>query len=539
MINMARDPFIVACRNGRITRPGLGRLALAGLGLAGLALLSGCREAAGPRAAGPSGAETAAVSAEPGLAELADFLAIPNIASDEANIRRNAERLAEMMRRRGIAVRLVEAAGAPPVVTGEIAAPGARRTLLVYAHYDGQPVDPDRWASDPWTPVLRAGRLEDGAEVVPLDALPPGPEGDEYRLYGRGASDDKGTIVAFLAALDRLKAESVPLSVNVKLLFEGEEEAGSPHLEEILAANADLFRADGMILCDGPVHQTRRPQIVFGARGVMGAELTVYGPNHALHSGHYGNWAPNPAAQLAGILASLRDPDGRILVPGYYDDVRPLDESDREALAGIPRVEESLRGEFDLAWSEGGGARLEELIMRPALNIRGLASGAVGAKAANAVPSEARASIDFRLVADQSPERVRELVEARLEALGWTVLHEAPDAATRRSTPRLLRLDWEGGYPAYRAPLDAPFSRALVRTLDPATGEALVVMPALGGSIPMELFDRVLGLPIALFPIANHDNNQHAPNENLRIRNLRQGISMHAALLAGLGAAWD
>ncbi len=504
-----------------------------------LVLICACREAEGPETAAPPAKATEAAIAEPGLAELADLLAIPNIASDTANIRRNAERLAEMMRRRGLDVRLIEAEGAPPVVYGELTAPGARRTLLVYAHYDGQPVDPERWASDPWTPVLRSGRLEDGAAIVPLDRIPAGPEGDEWRLYARGASDDKGTIAAFLAALDRLKAEGVPLSVNVKTLFEGEEEAGSPHLEAILSANRDLFRADGMVLCDGPVHQTRRPQVVFGARGVMGLEMTVYGPNHALHSGHYGNWAPNPAAQLAGILASLRDGDGTIRVAGFYDDVRPLDASDREALASIPRVEEDLLREFDLAWSEGKGMRLEELVMRPALNVRGLASGAVAEKAANAVPAEARASIDFRLVADQKPGRVRELVEAHLRGLGWTIVHEPPDAETKRRTPRLVLLDWEGGYPAYRAPLDAPFSRALVRALGPATGGTLVVMPALGGSIPMELFDRVLGVPIALLPIANHDNNQHGPNENLRIRNLRDGVATHAALLSGLGAEWE
>jgi acetylornithine deacetylase/succinyl-diaminopimelate desuccinylase-like protein len=499
----------------------------------------GCREAERPEPAASQANDTGATITEPGLAELADLMAIPNVASDTPNIRRNAERLVAMMRRRGLEVRFIEAEGAPPVVYGELMTPGARRTLLVYAHYDGQPVEPERWASDPWTPVLRSGRLEDGAPVVPLGRLPAGPEGDEWRLYARGASDDKGTIAAFLAALDRLKAEGLPLSVNVKTLFEGEEEAGSPHLEAILAAHKDLFRADGMVLCDGPVHQTRRPQVVFGARGVMGLEMTVYGPNHPLHSGHYGNWAPNPAAQLAGILASLRAGDGTILVPGFYADVRPLDASDREALARIPRVEEELLREFDLSWSEGRGERLEELVMRPALNIRGLQSGAVGDKAANAVPSEARASIDFRLVADQKPERVRELVEAHIRGLGWTIVHEPPDAEAKRRTPRLVLLEWEGGYPAYRAPLDAPFSRALVRALGPATGGTLVVMPALGGSIPMELFDRVLGVPIALLPIANHDNNQHGPNENLRIRNLRDGIVMHAALLAGLGAVWE
>lgn len=502
---------------------------------------AGCREPEPPMPAASRGDAfpLSAAVAEPGLAELAEFLAIPNISSDAANIRRNAEHLAGLMRRRGFEVRLVEAEGAPPVVYGELSAPGARRTLLVYAHYDGQPVEPERWASDPWTPTLRTGRLEDGAAAVPLDRLPAGPDGDNWYLYGRGASDDKGTIAAFLAALDRLKASGTPLSVNIKTLFEGEEESGSPHLEALLAAHKDLFRADGMILCDGPVHQTRRPQVVFGARGVMGLEMTVYGPNHPLHSGHYGNWAPNPAAQLAGLLASLRAPDGTILVPGFSDDVRPLSDSDRAALAAIPRVESDLLREFDLGWSEGQGARLEELVMRPALNIRGLQSGAVGAKAANAVPAEACASVDFRLVADQKPARVRELVEAHLRGLSWTVVLDEPDAETRRRTPRLVRLEWEGGYPAYRAPLDAPFSRALVRALVPAAGERLVVMPALGGSIPMELFDRVLGLPIALFPIANHDNNQHGPNENLRIRNLRDGIALYAALLTGLGAAWD
>jgi acetylornithine deacetylase/succinyl-diaminopimelate desuccinylase-like protein len=501
--------------------------------MAGALLLSAaaCRETAAP----PPSAE----SVDPVLAELADFLAIPNVASDTLNIRRNADHLAGLMRKRGIDVRLLEVEGAPPVVYGEIAAPGARRTLLVYAHYDGQPVDPARWASDPWTPVLRSGRLEDGAPVVAFDTLPEGPEGDEWRIYARGASDDKGTIVAFLAALDRLKTAGQPLSVNVKMLFEGEEEAGSPHLESVLRAHPDLFRADGLLLCDGPVHQTRRPQIVFGARGVMGLEMTVYGPARALHSGHYGNWAPNPAAQLAGLLASLRDAQGKILIPGYYDDVRPLTASEKEALEKVPRVEDELLHEFALSWSEGGGARLEELIMRPALNVRGLLSGGVGERAANAVPPEARASIDFRLVADQTPARVRERIEAHLRNLGWTVVHEAPSEDARRRTPRLIHLEWEGGYPAYRAPLDAPFSRALVRSLVQAVGGSLVVMPALGGSIPMELFDRVLGLPIALLPIANHDNNQHGPDENLRIRNLREGITLHAALLSGLGAAWE
>lgn len=203
-----------------------------------------CRKAAGPL--------PEATGVDPVLAELAGFLAIPNVASDTPNIRRNADHLAGLMRKRGIDVRLLEFEGAPPVVYGEIASPGARHTLLVYAHYDGQPVDPARWASDPWMPVLRSGRLEDGAPVVPLDSLPEGPEGDEWRVYARGASDDKGTIVAFLAALDRLKAEGLPLSVNVKMLFEGEEEVSSPISSPSSGPTRSFFGPTGCCSATGP-----------------------------------------------------------------------------------------------------------------------------------------------------------------------------------------------------------------------------------------------------------------------------------------------
>jgi len=471
------------------------------------------------------------------LREFVELLAIPNVASDKDNIRRNAEHLAKMMRARGIETRILETEGGPPVVAGELRATGAKRTVLIYAHYDGQPVDPAAWASDPWKPVLRAGTIAGGAREANLEDMPQDGAG-EWRLYGRGTSDDKGTIMAALAALDVLKERKQPLSVNVKFLFEGEEEQGSPHLEALLRIQADLFRADGMVLCDGPVHQTRRPQIVFGARGIIGLEMTVYGPDRALHSGHYGNWAPNPAAVLSHILAALRDKDGKINIPGFYDDVRPLSEAEKAALAAAPRVDDDLRREYGLDWTEASGARLEERIMLPALNIRGLASGNVGDKAQNAVPPEASASIDFRLVPDQSPAEVRKAVDAFVRALGFEPVDGEFAGDQRRQAPKFIRMTWEGGYPAYREPMDAPFSRALIRTLDAATGATLVKMPALGGSIPMDMFHRVLGLPVVLFPIANHDNNQHGPNENIRLKNLWDGVDMHAALLAGLGANW-
>ena len=282
------------------------------------------------------------------LRELAGFVAIPNLASDRPNIERNAQHLLGMLRRRGIEARLLETPGAPPAVYGDLPSPGARRTVVVYAHYDGQPVDPAQWKSPPWTPVLLDKPLEQGGRELPL----PGPGQkvpEEARLYARSASDDKAPIVAMLSALDALRAAGTRPSVHLKFYFEGEEEAESAHLRESLERHRDLLQADAWIFCDGPIHQSRRMQVVYGARGVVPLELTVYGPSRALHDGHYGNWAPNPAALLASLLSSMRDPDGRVTIAGFYDGVRPVSDLDRKAIAEIPDVDAELRRSVGLA----------------------------------------------------------------------------------------------------------------------------------------------------------------------------------------------
>lgn len=475
------------------------------------------------------------------VGELARFVALRNVAADRADIARNAEELAGMLRRRGIAARLLTAGDAPPAVYGELpatSAGGARRTLMVYAHFDGQPADPAEWKSDPWRPVLRTAAPAAGGREVEL-ASAPSPIPAEWRLYGRAASDDKGPIVAMLAALDALRASRVPPSVNLKFFFEGEEEAGSPHLEAILRRHRGLLAADAWVLADGPVHQSRRMQVCFGARGVTGVDLTVYGPVRALHSGHYGNWAPNPAALLVQLLAGLRGPDGEIRIAGFYDDVRPPSASERQASAALPPVEEDLRRELQLAWTEGGGERLQELLLRPALNLRGLRAAQVGAQARNAIPSEATASLDFRLVPDQTPEKVRRLFEEHLRASGFWIADREPGAETRRAHPRIVRLEWGDGYPAARTSMDLPVSRAVVRAVEEGVGGPVLRIPSLGGSIPMYLFSGLLGSPVIILPTVNHDNNQHAADENLRLQNLWDGIEIFAVLFARLAADWE
>ncbi|HUO85471.1 MAG TPA: M20/M25/M40 family metallo-hydrolase, partial [Thermoanaerobaculia bacterium] len=281
--------------------------------------------------------------------------------------------------------------------------------------------------------------------------------------------------------------------------------------------------------------QSRRGQVVFGVRGVEGLEMTVYGPARALHSGHYGNWAPNPAARLAELLASMRDGEGRITIAGVDDAVRPVDEAGKAAVAAIPEIDEELRHDFALGQTEAANARLVERLMIPALNVRGLRSGGVGEEARNAIPTEATASIDFRLVADLTPELLRQLVERHIRARGWTIVHQEPDLEMRRSSAKVIRLEWEKGYPALRTPMDLPISRAVIGAIEEARGEEVVRIPNLGGSLPLYLFDEILGAPLIVTPMVNHDNNQHAPNENLRIANLWEGIEMYATLMVRLG----
>ncbi|MFL5309368.1 MAG: M20/M25/M40 family metallo-hydrolase [Myxococcales bacterium] len=470
------------------------------------------------------------------LRELADFVAIPNLASDRPNIERNAQHLLGMLRRRGIEARLLETPGAPPAVYGDLPSPGARRTVVLYAHYDGQPVDPAQWKSPPWTPVLLDKPFDQGGREISL----PGPgqrAPEEARLYGRSASDDKAPIVAMLAALDALRSAGARPSVHLKFYFEGEEEADSAHLRESLERHRELLQSDGWIFCDGPVHQSRRMQVVYGARGVVPFELTVYGATRALHDGHYGNWAPNPAALLASLLSSMRDADGRVAIAGFYDGARPVGDLDRSAIAEIPDVDADLRRSLGLAHTEAGDAPLAERILLPALNVRGLLAGRVGAQAANAIPTEARASIDLRLVPDQKPDVLRAAVERHLAGQRFFVVHDEPDLAARLAHGRIVRVEWKAGYPGVRAPMDQPFARAVATVVADAM-RPIVRLPILGGSVPLSTLQEALGKPVVIVPIVNHDNNQHAANENLRLRNLWDGMAVFSALFTGLAAAW-
>jgi acetylornithine deacetylase/succinyl-diaminopimelate desuccinylase-like protein len=466
------------------------------------------------------------------LGTLDRLIRIKSVAADPAGLAAAANRLKSLLEARGFQTAEFSAQGSPPLVYGFYKSAGAKRTVLFYAHYDGQPVTPSQWASDPFAPVLRDGPLSAKPRDIDWKRAPARFD-PQWRLFGRAAADDKVSIVAFLAAFDALKALGRKPGVNIKLAWEGEEEANSPHLAQILKDHAADLAADLWLIGDGPLHQSRSPTLYFGARGSLGLEATIYGPLGALHDGHYGNWAPNPAAMAAQFITQLRRPDGRIAIPGFSDDVRPLSAAERAAIARLPPVEDALRRAFGIGGGESGEG-LTASTMRPAVYIRGIRSGQVGAAANNAIPVDARISIDFRLVPDQTPEKVRAAVENFLRAKGWTVVARAPDLAQRLAARRIVKLSWGRGYPALRSDMTGPVARAVIAAAEEGAGRPVAILPMMGGSVPLYLFDRQFHVPVIGLPVANHDDSQHAANENIRLGNLWDGIDAYAAMMGRL-----
>ena len=466
------------------------------------------------------------------LDEYEALLRLPNVATDRDAIRRNADELMQMMQRRGLSPRLLENAdqSAPPAVYGEWVVPGARRTLVIYAHYDGQAVDAADWASDPWTPVWRRGRLDVAPEVVPRDASRP--IDPDWRLYARSASDDKAGVFAILAAVDALKAAGLQPNANIKLFFDGEEEQGSPHLRELLMLHRDLLAADAWLICDGPVHQSGRRQLVFGVRGDANVDVTVHGPRRPLHSGHYGNFAPNPGLRLAQLLASMKDEDGRVRIAGWYDGLEPLGIAEREALAAAPEDEASLLRDLGLTAGEMRGVSLPESINLPSLNINGIRSADVGAQSRNVIPVEARATLDLRLVKGNTVHGQFERLRAHVKAQGYHVLDRAPTEGERAQHAKIATLVLQpGGYAASRTAMDLPIARDVIAAMRTLAGDSLLLTPTMGGSLPLVVITEATGAPTLVIPLANPDNNQHAENENLRVGHLWDGIATMAAVM--------
>jgi acetylornithine deacetylase/succinyl-diaminopimelate desuccinylase-like protein len=459
------------------------------------------------------------------IVELNDLLSIPNVGTDHANIPRNAAFLRKMLERRGMSAELLETAG-NPLIYGEKRVPAATRTVLFYIHYDGQPIDAARWQQpSPFTPVLRDARLEDGGKIVP-DFTKLSKFNDNWRLYARSASDDKAPIAAFCAALDTLGPK---LTANIRVIIDGEEEMGSRSLPAAIVKYQDKLRADLLVILDGPAHASGRPTVYFGARGGTSFDLTLYGSKFALHSGHYGNWIPNPAMRLAQLLASMKDDQGRTVIEGFYSDVPPLTDAQRTMLKSVPDDEPALLKLFGVARPDSVGESLQEALQYPSLNIHSMRSGDVG----GVIPTEATAQIEMRLVKETTADSLTEKVLAHIRKQGYHIVDTEPGDAARMQYPKIAMVKRRagGGGTAWRTEPESAEGMRVIASLQKAWDREPVCIRTMGGSVPAAPFILTLGVPVVGLPIVNFDNNQHSDNENLRLGNLWSGAVSIAALM--------
>jgi acetylornithine deacetylase/succinyl-diaminopimelate desuccinylase-like protein len=466
------------------------------------------------------------------VADFVTFLAMPNVATNVADVERNAAYIQGQLQARGFETRLLTAEpGTPPSVFAQMKIPRAIRTVIFYAHYDGQPIGQRGWISDPFQPSMRTA-LPEAKAVDWQNSI--GPLDPAWRLFARSAGDDKASIQAMLSALDALKATHVKPTVNIKLLYEGEEEQGSPHFSALVAKNLDLLKGDLLIMGDGPMHQSGKQMVNFGNRGIASLTMTVYGPARPMHDGHYGSWIPSPAVMIANLIASLRNDDGHILIPHFYDDVEAVSAADKAAFAAMPPVEEELKHALGLGRTIGP-ARLADGYLVPTLNVRAIHAGDEGPAAANAIATQADASFDFRLVPGETPEHTRELLENYLTHEGWFIVRDEPDLSTRVSHSKIVKVLWDkGGAIATKTPLDLPASEAVVASIGRTVGYQPIELPIVGASSGIADIVNLLHVPMAGVSIANYDDKQHTQNENLRLGNLWDGIEVYAGLVTDL-----
>jgi len=469
------------------------------------------------------------------LNEYRNFLSIPNVLGDSINMVRNAKFIGEMLEQNGVKSEFLFS-GEPnsaPVVYGEVLVPGATTTLAFYAHYDGQPVNPKQWAEglEPFKPVLMSDRIDKGGKSV---SFPTDQEWvqDDWRLYARGSSDDKAGVFAIIKAYETLLQTKKKPSVNIKFFFEGEEETGSTNLDVIFENYKDKLKADLWVICDGPRNISGKKQVVFGVRGDVNVDLKVFASKRPLHSGNYGNWAPNPGMRLAQLLSTMKDNNGNVLIEGFYDDVTPLTETEKHALAKIPPVEQILKEDLALDKPDGAGKSFMELLTLPALNINGMQSGNIGSMASNVIPTDATAVIDLRLVLGNDVRRQVRKVYDHIMKQGYFIIDHEPSDEERKQHPLLAKLVMRNsGYNAQRTPMDLPLAQKVVKAIETTIDYEVIKVPSAGGSLPLYLFEKILETKPITVPIANYDNNQHAENENVVLQYLWEGIETMSAIM--------
>jgi acetylornithine deacetylase/succinyl-diaminopimelate desuccinylase-like protein len=459
-----------------------------------------------------------------------EFLSLPNDANYPDDIYNMIGWMEDAFGSRGFSTRRIPTEGSP-LLLAERHVSDSARTVLIYLQSDGQPVDPAAWfQEDPYTPVLKERNSEGQFERIPWDLLRQSYD-PEWRVFARSASDSKGPMTQFLVAIELLDEAGFNFDYNLKVIIDTEEEMGSPNLPEAVVANRELLAADMLLIFDGPPHPSNEPTVGFGARGIVTVTLVTYGPKFPQHSGHYGNFVPNPAFHMSRILSSMKSADGRVTLPGFYDGVTISDET-REILEAVPDDETQILADMGLIKHDAVAATLQESIQYPSLNIRGLSSGWTGKESRTIVPATATAEIDIRLVKESDYKYLLDLVRTHIVDMGYHVIDHEPTDDERLNNSDIVTFTYTYNYGAYRSDMDATAGRMARGGMRHLYGKEPILIRTSGGSVPISPFVETLGVPAAKVPTVNIDNNQHSPNENIRLGSFIEGIAILMSVLS-------
>ena len=464
------------------------------------------------------------------LDEFKELLSLANDAHYPKDIEKNVQWCERHFIARGFKTKHLETPGAPLLLAERKSNASDAKTVLIYLQVDGQPVDSSYWnQANPYQAVLKRQGVDGTWEEIDWQSFD-GEINPDWRIFARSTSDAKGPVSMFLTAMDLMTNEDKWPNFNMKVIMDFEEEMGSPNLPEAVSLYSEELAADMLVIFDGPRHITNQPTLTFGARGIADITLEVFGPLKPQHSGHYGNYAPNPALRLAQLIASMKDEEGRVTIPGFYDGIT-ISEEVSEVLKSVPDDEDFIKTSLGIATSDKVASSYQESLQYPSLNVRGFSSGWVRDEARTIIPSSAVVEIDIRLVLESEPDRLISLVANHIKDQGYYLTERPPTAEERARYSKICQFAANTNYLAFRTDIDSKVGVWLSQALIKAFGKEPIRLRTTGGSIPIAPFVNELDIPAVAVPTVNRDNNQHSPNENIRWGNYIDGIKTIYAIL--------
>lgn len=459
-----------------------------------------------------------------------EFVSIPNIAVNKEDIHKNLEWTKQAFEKQKFTVRLLESSTLPVFLAERIVSEKAK-TILFYFHIDGQAVNPAKWdQEDPFTPVLKEQDENGQWQSIDWKNIE-GKINPEWRVFGRAAADDKAPIMMMLSAIELLDKQKAKLQYNIKIMIDPQEEAGSDGLLSTLEQYKKDYDADYMIIMDGPAHPTNKPTLTFGFRGIASCSISIYGAKLPQHSGHYGNYAPNPVFAMSHLLASMKDKDGKVSIKEYYDGIEITPEVEA-ILKQVPDNEDEIKKGLVIKTPDQVGANYQESLQYPSLNVRHIETSWKGPGLKTVIPEIITAYLDVRLVSETDGAKQLEKIQQHIKEQGYLILDREPTDEERLTNSKIIKFVGNSGTNAYRAEMNTPFAQNLRRTLQEEFSEPPVSIRTMGGTVPLISVVNTLNMPAIIVPMVNMDNNQHNPNENIRIGNIIQGIKMCMVILS-------